>query len=172
MAHRSLIGVLNADGHSFRARYCHNGGSPDHQVPQLGLALHRFHDGDADRLTTELLNREWSAIDPAGASAEYADQPDLGDEVRVGLPTPSHIEPCDGVGFCYTDVDPDEEPLDGDLGEEPDLDYVWLYLFTGDRLRVFANQHGSCWAPFDDFPVSELATVTPDEITQRLHARR
>ncbi|GAA2782994.1 hypothetical protein [Saccharopolyspora taberi] len=174
MATRSLIGVLDADDHSFRARYCHNGGYPDHQVPKLGLALHRFHDGDVERLMTELLSREWSAIDPAAASAECADQPGLGDEVRQ--PRPSHIEPHGGIGFYYTDVDPDEEPLDGDLGEDPDLAYEWLYLFTGDQLRVFANQpsnqHARRWAPFGDFPVSELATITADETTRRLHARR
>lgn len=174
MATRSLIGVLNADDLTYRARYCHNDGSPRHQVPMLGMALHRFHDGDTERLTTEILSREWSTIDPAGASAEYADQPGLGDEVRLGVPRPSHIEPHGGIGFHYTDITPDEEPIDGHLGESPDLAYEWLYLFTGDeQLCVFANRRGirldRRWAPFADFLVSELATVTSDEIAQ-LHS--
>lgn len=116
-------------------------------------------------------------IDPTVASAEYADLPNLGAEIRARVPRPSqHIEPCNGVGLYYTDVDPAEEPLDGDLGEDPDLSYEWLYLFTSvQQLRVFSNQvsnNARRWAPFGDFPVSELATVTADEITRRLHARR
>lgn len=171
----SLIGVLDAHEHTFRARYCHNEGYPSHQVPKLGLALHCFHDGDTDRLTTELLGRDWSVIDPAGATAEYADQPGLGDEVR--LLRPAHIEPHGGIGFYYTDVDPDEEPVDGHLGEDPDIAFEWLYLFTDDQqLRVFANrpgnQHSRRWMTFGAFPVTDLATVTAEEITQRLHSRR
>ncbi|WP_157597034.1 hypothetical protein [Saccharomonospora saliphila] len=34
---------------------------------------------------------------------------------------PSHTERHDGVSFYCTDLDADEEPLDGDLGEDTDM---------------------------------------------------
>jgi hypothetical protein len=150
MSTRSLIGILHDDG-TYQARYCHNDGYPSHQVRQLAEALHRYHGGDAEQLLEEILREDWSSMAPAAASAELA----TGGRSPY---KPDHVVPHAGIGYFYTDST--EDPMPGALTEDTEIDFEWLYLFTGDQLRVFANDYSQRrWRGHRDYQLYDLKDV-------------
>ncbi|MFI6029497.1 hypothetical protein [Amycolatopsis magusensis] len=159
MSTRSLIGVLNDDGRTFRVRYCHSDGYPTYQLPALGEALHEHHDGDLARLTAALLEHDWSFIAAGEAAAEVADATTRS-EYR-----PSHVQPTAGVGYHYTDHQ-DPEPGTGSLDEDADGMIAWLYLAAGDEIRVFHAADGR-WEHFGDFTVIDLKSLDQAELSTR-----
>lgn len=66
---KSLIGLLEPDGRTFRARLCHSDGYPTCQVPALGVALHKYYDGDLDCLAQDILRHNWDFIAPDEATS-------------------------------------------------------------------------------------------------------
>lgn len=150
MSTRSLIGTLNEDG-TYEAHYCHNDGYPSHQVRQLAEALHSYHGGDADQLIEEILREDWSSLAPADASAELA----TGDRSPF---KPDHVVPHAGIGYFYTDSS--EAPIAGALDEDTEIDFEWMYLFTGDQLRVFANDYSQRrWRGHRDYLLYDLKDI-------------
>lgn len=161
MSTRSLVGVLDADGRTYRARYCHSDGYPTHQLPALGLALHEHHDGDLSRLATAILEHEWSFIAAAEAAAEVAD-------ATVRNPyRPGHVQPVAGVGYRYTDSA--AEPTTGTLDEDADGMIAWLYLLAGDRVGVHRAKNGR-WQHFGDFSVIDLKSLDVADLRTRQDA--
>ena len=162
MSTRSLIGaVVDAEG-TYHARYCHNDGSPAHQLPQLADALHRYHGGSPELLADAILTHEWSALaaDEATAELTSGDRPPL---------RPDHIQPYAGIGYYYTDVDAGEPPIIGTLGEETNPAYEWLYVFSGDLLRVFANNRRERrWQAHRDYPVYDLKDLDLTEVQAKV----
>ncbi len=159
MSTRSLLGVLDVDGRTFRARYCHSDGYPTHQLPALGEALHEHHDGDLDRLAATILKHDWSFIAAGEATAEVAD-PTSRSEYR-----PGHVQPTAGFGYHYTDHQ-DPEPGIGSLDENADGMIAWLYLAAGDEIRVFHATDGR-WEHFGDFTVIDLKSPDHTELSTR-----
>lgn len=167
MSTRSLIGVLDADGRTYRARYCHSDGYPTHQLPALGEALHEHHDGDLTRLAATILQHDWSFIAASEAAAEAADATTRS-EYR-----PDHVQPTAGVGYHYTDHQ-DPEPGTGTLDENADGMIAWLYLTAADEIRVFHAADGR-WEHFGDFTVIDLKSLDQAELSTReaaVYARR
>lgn len=159
MATRSFVGVLDADGRSFRVRYCHSDGYPTHQLPALAEALHDHHDGDLARLADAIMRHDWSFLAAGEAAAEVAD-PNTRHEYR-----PDHIQPTAGVGYHYTQpLGP--EPGCGTLDEDAHGMIAWLYLAAGDQIRVFRARQ-SRWLPFGEFTVADLANLDLSEVAAR-----
>ncbi len=153
MSTRSLIGTLDADGRSFRARYCHSDGYPQHQVPALARALEVFG-GDLDTLTTTILSNEWSLIAPIGSDEDSTERG-------------SSVANATRVGRFYADSLVDLDPEEGQIDEDPIVDRLgieWLYLFSEEQLRVYASHIGN-WMHFADFPLADLPT-TGEQVDQ------
>jgi hypothetical protein len=162
MSTRSLIGVLDPDGRTFRARYCHSDGYPTYQLPALAAALHDHHDGDIDQLGQDILRYDWSFIAADEATAETADP------AYRSASRPDHVVPFAGVGYRYTDSD--EQPSTGTLDEHIDDRVIeWLYLFAGDQIRVLRPDEGT-WVPFGEFSVIDLKAVDHADLAAREQA--
>lgn len=159
MSTRSLIGVLDADGRSYRARYCHSDGYPTYQLPALGEALHEHHDGDLARLATAILEHDWSFIAAAEATAEIADA------TTRSTYRPDHVQPVAGVGYHYTDHQ-DPEPSTGAVDDEADGMIEWLYLLVDDQIRAYHATDGH-WAHFGDFGVIDLKSLDMADLNAR-----
>lgn len=152
MSPPSLIGGFDSDSGTYTARPCNRLGFPANQVAELGKALHRYHDGDVDRLVAAILRHDWESINPWSA----------GHALDTGLRTPGtpeNIRPHRGIGYHLADSAP--QPLTGRLSDRPDPTYHWLYAFDGDALRVFHSQDDRRWLLLFDFTTAELATLDP-----------
>lgn len=125
---RSLIGLLNADG-SYRARSCHEDGFPFHQAESLAESLHRYHDGDAAALFEQILEHDWQRLAPSD-SATGRDR-----ETCERTAVATHA----GIGYVMTASSPG--PVIGTVVEATTEIYAWLYLWDGDQLRVYGNDH-------------------------------
>ncbi|GAB2992531.1 hypothetical protein [Saccharothrix stipae] len=150
MSPPSLIGGLDSDNDTYTVRPCNRLGFPANQVAELGKALHRYHDGDLDRLLAAILRHDWESINPWSA----------GHALDTGQRTPGtaeNIRPYRGIGYHLTESAP--EPSTGRLRDRPAPSYRWLYAFDAEVLRVFHNQDDRRWVPMYDFVTAELATL-------------
>lgn len=160
MATRSLVGALDPDGITYRARYCHFDGYPANQLRELGIALYRYHGGDLTTLVRILLDHDWSALKPDEATSEHH----AGQSDSTG---PGHIKAMLGIGRYYTDGE--QHPRIDTLTAAPHGGIEWMYLFTADGryLRVL-RADGDTWVLDRNLPVADLdrfAHSTPtDEI--------
>lgn len=127
---RSLVGRLYPDG-SYQARTCHEDGFPVNQGERLAEALHRYHGGNADALFETILSRDWQRLAPAQAAAESS-----GTKHRAGT---DGVAVYSGIGYFLTESSP--EPVAGTVAESTTETYTWLYLWDGDQLRVYGNDH-------------------------------
>lgn len=163
MSTRSLVGVLDDDGRTYRARYCHSDGYPSHQLPALGEALHEHHDSDLARLAAALLEHDWSFIAASEAAAEAADS-----GARSPY-RPDHVQPTPGVGYHYTDHQ-DPEPGTGTLDEQDAGGGIeWLYLVAGDQIRAYYPVDGA-WEHFGDFSAIDLKGLDHADLSAREEA--
>lgn len=150
MSPPSLIGGLDSDSGTYTARPCNRLGFPANQVAELGKALHRYHDGDVDRLVAAILRHDWESINPWSA----------GHALDTGLRTPGtpeNIRPHRGIGYHLAESAP--EPITGRLSDRPDPSHRWLYVFDAESLRVFHNQDDQRWVPMYDVATADLATL-------------
>ncbi|PXY25445.1 hypothetical protein [Prauserella muralis] len=92
---KSLIGLLEPDGRTFRARLCHSDGYPTCQVPALGVALHKYYDSDLDRLVQDILRHDWDFIAPDEATVD----------AQESAPGSRKAQPFAGVGYYLTGFD-------------------------------------------------------------------
>ncbi|MET9265292.1 hypothetical protein [Amycolatopsis sp. NPDC004079] len=155
MPTRSLIGILSDDGRSYRARYCHSDGYPTHMLPVLGEALHKHHAGDLAPLAAALLRHDWAYLAPGSAA----------DEAHDGGQRSDRLQPTAGVGFHYAGSR-ELEPINGTLDEDAGGSATWLYLISGDEIRVH-YETGGAWAHFGDYGSAELAHLDPTDLIAR-----
>uniref|UniRef100_UPI003F49AF97 hypothetical protein n=1 Tax=Amycolatopsis sp. CA-096443 TaxID=3239919 RepID=UPI003F49AF97 len=154
MPTRSLIGILSDDGRTYLSRYCHNEGRPTHQLPALGEALHH-HAGDLALLVAVLLDHDWSYLAPSEAAAEAAD----------GARRNGGLQPIAGIGYRYAD-NPGRAPVSGALDEGGVGGIEWLYLVSGNEVRVH-YEAGGAWAHFGTYDAADLAHLDLNDLTAR-----
>ncbi|MGM1058355.1 hypothetical protein [Saccharothrix sp. Mg75] len=77
--------------------------------------------------------------------------------------TPKHITPYRRIGYRLAEAV--SQPITGRLGEKPDPDHRWLYLFDTAGLRVLCNQHDHRWLRLYDFTTTDLADLDPAQLT-------
>uniref|UniRef100_UPI003F49A275 hypothetical protein n=1 Tax=Amycolatopsis sp. CA-096443 TaxID=3239919 RepID=UPI003F49A275 len=160
MPTRSLVGVLNEDGRTYRARYCHYDGYPTNQLPALGEALHKHHAGDLARLAGTLLEHDWSYLAADEAAAQAAD----------GTRKGGRLQPTAGIGFHYAG-NRDLEPETGTLDEDVADGVQWLYLISGSEVHVH-YEAGGAWAHFGDYIAADLAHLDVHDLIARESAAR
>lgn len=147
MSFPSLIGRLAPGSDVYSARPCNRAGDPEIQVPALGKALHRYHDGDVGRLVTAILRHDWESINPWSA----------GNELDTGRRTPftaEDIRPHRGIGYRLAESAP--HPITGRLSDPPARPYRWLYAFDAPVLRVVHNHDDRRWVPVYDLATADL----------------
>ncbi|WNV83122.1 hypothetical protein [Umezawaea sp. Da 62-37] len=160
MATRSLIGILDADGNTFRARYCHLNGDPAQQLPALGQALHKHHDGDVAQLATSLMKYDWTFLAANDATAEIAD-PSVRDPHL-----PDHLQPVSGVGYRHTTIPDGTPPITGAVDGDAAGMIAWLYFLVDHQVRVYRGGD-SRWKPFGRFTAVDLNHLHLADLTTR-----
>lgn len=152
---RSLVGVLNQDCVTWRARHCHTHGHPTHQVDQLAIARYRFHRDHPDALTTMLLACDWYQLAPDAAHADTDLATPISPLLRAGFVSIA------GIGYSFANARC-TTPATGRLDEQPNASYPWLYLFTATgALAVYHRGATPRWDFHDRYDADQLRDLVP-----------
>lgn len=135
---KSLIGLLEPDGRTFRARL------PQRRLPDLPGARAGCRPAQVLRRRSRLLG----AGHPAPQLGLHRSR--RGDvDAQDSAPGSREAQPFAGVGYYLTGFD--TAPSIGTLDEKVDGMITWLYVLTGNQVRVFHADER--WQPFGDFSV-------------------
>ncbi|HZN71332.1 MAG TPA: hypothetical protein VFC00_06565 [Micromonosporaceae bacterium] len=152
MSTRCYVGVLDADGRTYHARYVHFDGGPD-TMPFL-LAAVWWHTFGRDGAATgrALLAHDWETVEP-----------DITDRTAR---TFAGYRPVPGVGIAFPPEDSQPHPVTGTIAEPtPATPIQWMYLIDlarPDTLLTFTNSGRWTLTGRTAMTVGRDVTVAPD----------
>jgi hypothetical protein len=146
----SYVGVLDADGRTYHARYVHFDGGPETMPYMLAaVSWHTFgRDGAATGLA--LLAHDWEQIGP--------------DVTDATTPALAGYRPVSSVGIAFPPQHSAPQPVTDSLAPAPGS-AGWMYLIDlarPDTLLTFANTGRWTLAGRTAMTVGRDVTVTPD----------
>jgi len=152
MSTRCYLGVLDADGRTYHARYVHFDGGPD-TMPFL-LAAVWWHTFNRDGAATgrALLAHDWETVGP-----------DITDRTA---PSIAGYRPVPGVGIAFPPDEGQPHPVTGTIAEPaPPSPIQWMYLIDlarPDILLTFTNTGRWTLTGRTAMTVGRDVTVAPD----------
>ncbi len=150
MSTRSYVGVLDADGRTYHARYAHFDGDPDTMPYMIAAVWWHTFGRDTTATAQALLAHDWEQIGP-----------DLTAETPPSMPG---YQPIAGVGMAMPAQDP--QPVTGLLTDAlPATPLQWMYLIDAAHpgtLLICVNTGRWATSSRFDLTIGRDVVVDPD----------
>jgi hypothetical protein len=130
---RSFVGVLDVDGHTYRARYAQFDGDPDTMPYMLAAVWWQTFHRDTQATIDALLADNWEQIGP--------------DITEQSEPMLAGYRPVPGVGIAVPTDDEQPRPDTGDLAVPDEPAAQWMYLIDLSQpgtLLILTGTHRCC----------------------------